>query len=266
MSKVNKVTIVSLSTLSLCLVGLIGSANAEAKCWSSQRLENSFGKNKDMSRCGGPLSSTDCNTLNTIALDQKILCKDATKWLNDKNLCAITFGKDLVGVCPRGCFEANTEISIFDEILGVTSIPAKEISPNHQLATLGTNSTLDSPELSSASIEKVVSGAEEPDLFVFQMEDGSELSVTSEHPMVLSDGSIVRAKSVVAGSYFVKSDGQEIQITDVLRRATGEDVFNFEAAGNATENHVIVANDVFVGDLDLQAESEAELASIELRK
>lgn len=251
----------------LCASSTSGASLASAKepCVTGKQLRARFGGNQQVTRCGGPLSSRDCATVNDLALGQGIVCQDGIDWLVQEGLCAITFGDELYGVCPKGCFEAGTMITTLGEGSEFTSIPARDVSSEDRLATLGAGTSLDAPDLVPGQLKKTTFGPEELGLFVFQMVDGTELSVTSDHPMVLSDGSIVRAKEVEVGGAFVKSNGQEVEIVQVSRRSTQEDVFNFDLVGDSTEEHVMVANDIFVGDLRLQANTDSELASIALR-
>lgn len=255
-----------------CAVGifsLIGGgaskALAKQRCLDAKDLEAKYKGVTTWSRCGRPLNAKTCKSVNELALEQGVICKSAINWLNSEKLCAISYSRLLVGVCPQGCFEANTLFEVQDESGNLQTVPAHEVSPNDQMMSLAPGASLEDGETLFGAINKVVSGGEESNLFVFSLENGTELSVTKEHPMVLSDGRIVRAKSVELGDSFVTSEGASVSVTNIDRRASHEEVYNFDMAGDSTENHVIVANGVFVGDLALQSTLDSELEAINHR-
>lgn len=245
---------------------LPSTAWAKNGCLDRNEIAKMAGEAAREHRCGKGLSREACTDVNNLAASQDLICKDAFNWLQNEKLCAVSFMNTLVGVCPMGCFEANTNILTLDSSTNVfVGTPAKDIAAQDALATLQVASTLDEPLLEASRVDKVVFGPEEPELFVFTLDNGNELRVTQEHAMVLEDGSVIRANQVVVGDAFVSVQGDAVEVVQVSRATSPDDVFNFDLAGDAMENHVLVANDIFVGDLSLQNTADAELESISLR-
>lgn len=218
------------------------------------------------SRCAAPISPRDCSELNNKARKDGAICEGAKELLEAKGLCAISMDRELLSICPEGCFSGDTQIMMSgDDGEGPTEKSARSVERQDALAVLEVGADLAEPRLGSALVDRVVQGPEQPKLFVFGLEDGKNLRVTQEHPMVLDDGSVVRARDVRPGDSFARVDGVSLRVSSVSRQAATEDVYNFETRGEESENHVIVANGVFVGDLRLQNASREELASIQMR-
>ncbi len=228
---------------------------------------------KEAGRCGGGVAHAVCVVLTNASYDAGLITLAAKNWLfaQEPMQCAMYTAYDgvppfVMGICPEGCFEANTEFFMLSKEGVVGSKSARDITKSDEIASLTSTSSLVEPEFASRSIHNITSGPEELELYVFSLENDRSLAVTTFHPMVLADGRIIRAKDVNAGDEFVGIDGEIVVVENVSLRHTEEDVYNFWVDVDSSQEHVIVAEDVLVGDLGLQAISDAEMESIRLRR
>ena len=218
-------------------------------------------------RCNGALSQAACNGQTANALAVGLLTADAQTWLTTNGWCPIVINGALAGICPNGCFDAETQILTAMTSDGTARYtPAAQLAAHTPLMTLSDEAGLDAVDLVSRPVSRVVSGPEEPPLFAFALSSGATLRVTSHHPMVLDSGAIVEAADVPLGSAFIGIDGAPVAVTAITRELATGDVFNYETTADSQIGHVMVAHDVLVGDLKLQNELAGEANLIELRR
>jgi len=220
-------------------------------------------------RCPSEISQTACTALITNASRVGLLTADAVTWLKANGYCPILRpnATGIDGYCPAGCFAAETQILTALAEGGATGYRAvASVAADATVLTASDDAGLDHVALVSRSIERVVSGPEEPPLVVLSLSNGATLRVTSHHPMVLETGLVVEAAAIARGAGFLGVDGRRIAVTAVAREPATADVFNFQTSGTTQLSHVIVAEGVLVGDLKLQNELAFEQSSIELRR
>lgn len=222
-------------------------------------------------RCSEPLPQDTCNTQINNALAFGLITSNAVTFLRNNGFCPLVIdlgtGPRIFDFCPAGCFAADTRI--LTSVPGAREVgytPASEITPQHMLMSMADESSYGSVTVTARSIKRAVHGSEKPPLYVFALANGSVLRVTQHHPMVIDTGQVVAANQVDLRMSFVGLDGAPVAIASIAREQTTSDVFNFLAAGDTQLEHVIVAEGVLVGDLQLQNELAAEQASIELRR
>jgi hypothetical protein len=281
-----RIPAITLLAITMFLGFEAGSANAQscpivipvpadaAACQCFATLDHSM-------RCGAGIAPATCLNMQTTAWTDGLLTADGLSWLKANGYCPVVAdfgaGPSIYSICPQGCFEASTQIltgATGNSKSGFTSVSAlaSTLNPdsltgqNGSLMTMSDNAKVGDVKLTSRQIERFTFGPEEPDLFVFKLDNGSTLRVTQHHPMVLHSGKIVEAAQVRERNSFISSDGRRVEITSITREKTNKDVFNFQTVGDTTLSHVIVAEGVLVGDLKLQNTLEDEQASISLRR
>jgi hypothetical protein len=198
-----------------------------------------------------------------------LLTSDADGWLRASGFCPILRpdGSGLLGFCPMGCFAADTQIlTRLADDGGVTYTAVGKIVRDAAVLAVSDEAGMDTVDLVSRPIERIISGPEVPPLIVLSLSNGATLRVTTHHPMVLETGVIVEAVAVVPGSAFIGVDGQTVAVKAITREPATADVFNFQTNGTTQLSHVVVAEGVLIGDLKLQNELAAEQRSIELRR
>lgn len=206
------------------------------------------------------MSSTFCAEQNSTAAEQGLVRPEVAEKATEEGVCIVNAPgiPTILAVCPVGCFEANTKILVENDDGTTNERPASQIGMSDRLAALDKNSDLYEPNLISKPLSLVTAGPEEYDLFRFKLSNGRALSVTQYHGMVLSDGRVVFAQDVKLDDAFVSSNGQEVEIVSIDRISTDLNVHNFKLDVDTPEEHVIVAEDVLIGDLYWQAPRSIE--------
>ena len=221
-------------------------------------------------RCATAIEPAVCTFLNNTALSQGLVTADAFTYLQNIGFCAIVndfgTGYRIFDFCPVGCFATNTQILSSISPDGKASyLAAQSVLPDSPLLSMAEDS-LANVVLTPQQVKRVVYGAEDADLFVFHLSNGSTLKVTSHHPMVLDTGKLIEASKVEPRMKFVGYNGRSVAIKAITREAPIGDVYNFETRGDSQLNHIIVAEGVLVGDLKIQHELSDEAGSIGLRR
>ncbi|MCG7547555.1 Hint domain-containing protein [Pseudoalteromonas sp. Of7M-16] len=175
------------------------------------------------------------------------------------------YDRTVGAVCKCGCFEASTLIRV-TKGGKVVDVEAKDVDNSYGLVALSKDASLSALSTETFEMKARTQGSEESKLYVFTLEDGSELKVTQHHGMLLGDGTMVAAKDVEAGQTMLRADGVELSVASITREATDQDVYNFETSGAEAVNHIIIANDILVGDLTWQNQLQAELGQVIVRQ
>lgn len=222
-------------------------------------------------RCGGPISPAICGKMNVLALKADLLKKDVADEATKRGICVVSTSMPeinysaITSVCPVGCFEANTKILVTDADDQANEIEAQNVQKSDRLKGLDKESNLAAPSLVSQRLKKITAGPEELPLFRFHLDNGRTLAVTSYHGMVLSDGRVVHAKDVSVNDLFLSKDGNPVSVLDISRAPTELDVFNFELDVADPQEHIMVAEDVLVGDLFWQFPDSVESYAVPMR-
>ncbi len=219
-------------------------------------------------RCSNdtPEDVTDCIE---ISLGATCISEDIRIWAIEHSLGVACYSeKKIMAVCPCSCFEKGTKISYFHPDLDLLESKAVEsIRGGDFVATLGEFSSLSSVDLEEKMVSYATSGPEEPELFVFNLEDGGSLAVTETHALLLADGRMVAAQKVSLQDSLVSESGKGVKIKNISRRKT-DTVYNFlvETPNKNQKGHVISANGYLVGDMAWQNALGNELNRVLLRK
>ncbi|WDE10556.1 hypothetical protein [Thalassomonas haliotis] len=223
----------------------------------------------NVSRCTDPISTAECKVELDYGLAQGLITQRSYDWGVANGYYPVIDRNDNVrAICKCGCFEADTNISVWSkEAQKVVDIAAKDINAQHQLVALSADATLSAMTTGDFAIKTLTQGPEKPALFVFDLEDGTQLKVTQHHGMLLSSGEMVAAKDVNLKQSFISADSQSpVKIVNISREFTDKDVFNFETESDDVASHIIVAEGVYVGDLIWQNQLAKDLGAIAVRK
>ena len=230
-------------------------------------------KAADESGCTNRVSQEQCTILNDEVHSEGAITDQALVWLTQNNRCAIAYdaldgrGYHVQAVCRPGCFAEDTQILTASNQHGVTaSKPAAQVTVKDVLIAMADEASVDDVKLVARTIGAATHGPEVPALFVFTLSNGAKLRVTEHHPMVLADGSIVRASNVEPKALFMGIDGVAVRVVSIGRELTAGQVYGFETRSETQIGHVIVAEGVLVGDLKLQDDLQIELKGIEARR
>jgi hypothetical protein len=252
-------------TFSALAVSSLAQAVFAAPYTAAQLEEKS--KTTDLNRCVNAITVAECTASNQFALQFQSIDKGAYDWAEANGWFVTIAGPGQFGaICKCGCFDPDTRILTFRN-QKFDYEKASSIAKGSKLASLKSDASLSSLEFEAGEVVTTTRGLESQPLYVFLLQNGSKLSVTSEHGMVLSDGRVVPAKDVKVSDSFVQaSTGEAVPVVEVSRKQTKKKVVNFEIGGSEIQNHVIVAEDFLIGDLAWQNQLKRYTNAISLRK
>lgn len=116
-------------------------------------------------------------------------------------------------------------------------------------------------------IEARTVGGENHPMVVLSMADGITLAETENHAILLSTGVMVAAKDLTAGQTLVRHDGSPNEIAEISRLPADGYAYNvLTDAGLVHQGHMVVANDLIVGDLMWQNTLSTDLNAIIVRQ
>lgn len=252
--------------LSGCLL-LLCWASALWAGWNRGDVIRESERTEHTSRCQ-EIHEPHCSRANEWALTSGAVTQDAYDWLRENGWYVTQSAPGVPSVlCACGCFHPDTLILIEDPSGEHKELVAEKTTINHRLVRLDPRSTLSAAKLESAPIRQIIKGYEKQPLKVFELENGRTLKVTTHHGMLLDDGRMVAATDVKSGDRFISTNGRSVTVMGIESELLVNDrVVNFRLFGETHEHHILVAEDVFVGDASFQNEYASDLASIKLRK
>ncbi len=168
--------------------------------------------------------------------------------------------------CPCSCFEGDVKI------LAASSphtkpewIRARDFTEDNAAVTLADDSRHNALGFVQRKTFYTTKGPEEAPLFVIQTKDGRELALTQHHALLLADGRITHARDLKTSDKLMDQEGSAIEIADITRRKTHEDVYNFLTRSETKQGHLVIAEGLIVGDLAWQNMLDEESTAFDLR-
>ncbi len=222
-------------------------------------------------RCAADIPPNICDNMIADAFTLGLLTLDGLTWLQDNDWCPVHYdvglGERIQVLCKQGCFAEDTQIAVgYDDQGRAQSKAASAITASDTLLSLADDASLAGFDLVEREIGRPVHGPEASALFAFALGNGATLRVTQHHPMVLASGEIIEAAKVTTDASFVGIDGDLVAVRAISREQTKGHVYNYETSSDSKLGHIIVAEGVLVGDLQLQNTLAREQSSIELRR
>ena len=230
----------------LCLISFLTTTQAFAERVGRIDTEHNGGK-----RCADEvLPQERCNEMRERARNNN--CVDGPEYnlLVKYNLCPTCDWyypgpKAYLGYCPPGCFARGTLILVKDLTQGDTRWEAIEnvvASPKaFEVWSLDEGSTVSEQTLVSRGIRMALIGPEKKPMVEMTMADGTKISVTGGHAMMLSTGEMLAAEDLRVGNLLAKSNGEKAEIINIDRAPTEDDVFNLLLDVEAPISHSIIA-------------------------
>lgn len=227
-------------------------------------------------RCRGNIPAASCPKMNRRALESGCINQEEYNSLESFGSFAscsddpLVDGKRfLVAWCACGCFHPDTKIlaTIKDNDFA-TYYSAKEVAFNKtkfNLLNLTAQATFTKMALETSSIRHTTSGNEENPLVVLTTASGATLKLTEHHAVLLADGKMIEAKELRVGNLIVSRKHGPTEIVKLERESTPLAVVNFVTEAPDLKQHIVVAEDVFVGDLYWQSHLEALKNQITVR-
>lgn len=169
------------------------------------------------------------------------------------------------GLCEAGCYTPDQKV-LFED--GNMEISLAQKSGKADLLTLSADSTLDKLHLIRNPVLQYTMDkqAEHQKILTFHMHSGGRLSVTTEHPLVTTEGMVRKAKLLEVGESLVRRDGAADEIVSIDEQDWYGQAYNLKPVStNLTEN-IVIAQGYLNGSGRYQSELVDELNRILLRE
>ena len=161
-----------------------------------------------------------------------------------------------VGWCTQGCFVRGTKVLVWDiNIDKKIWAPIEEIvykPARFRVAALRSDSTRSNLVYDFFPIRLTTFGPEAKPLVSIQTQDGGKLGITTDHGAMLSNGTLVAAEMLRVGDKLLAEGGKSLEIVDIARPNSDDDVFNLSVETDSNISHLIIAEGFVVGDQFLQ--------------
>jgi len=221
-------------------------------------------------RCKGDISAEVCKMGQNRAYQESCISYEEWKTGQQQSKMPICVGTKFLGWCMCGCFHPDTEIlSYVDTTSPASYVPIRLISEapkNFQVYGWARGSKILAPIARKVGIKGMTNGPEDKPLVVIKTDRMPELSVTTEHPVLLSTGEMVAAKTLKVGQQLVDQSGKLIQITQIENKMTDLDVVNLMTDSADMISHLVVAQGIMTGDLAWQNSMQSEEDALLLRE
>lgn len=180
----------------------------------------------------------------------------------DPKLKAIQILQD--GICEPGCYIPNQTILFSD---GDMAIGQAQKSGRDDLMTLSPNASFEKIELIKNSVLYYTLDPHpvKQKILTFRMASGGHLSVTTEHPLVTTEGSLKRAREFAVGEHLLQQDGSPDEIVTIDNDLTTVRTFNLKPVTTDLTSNILVAQGYLNGSGRFQSEYVEELNRLILR-
>lgn len=175
------------------------------------------------------------------------------------------YGYRNIGLCWAGCYTPEMTLSFAS---GDTAIKAAYDKGALDVVTLKSTATLDNLDYMENKIQRYTVDIEEQKQIIYnlKMRSGGTLRVTSEHPLLTSDGIMHQAQELRLGQSLLKKDGKRDPIVDIEQEDYFGKVYNLKPVTTDYQSNIVVAQGYLSGSARYQNEWLAMINSLILRR
>lgn len=155
--------------------------------------------------------------------------------------------------CTSGCYTPDQNLRFSD---GDVNIASAMRAKRDDLVTLAPDATLDDLRTQTAQVHSYTAEIRDLEHPIFKVTtaSGGSLSVTSEHPVVISDGRLVKAEALRKGQELVKADGTPDPIVHIEKTRFFGKVYNVKPLSTDRVANLLIAQGFLVGSGRFQNE------------
>jgi hypothetical protein len=169
------------------------------------------------------------------------------------------------GLCVSGCYVEGTPLQFADGPIGI------KVALDHgkaDLVTLAPTATLDNLDYVTNKVARYSKDLVEEwqEIYSLSTKSGGALRVTSEHPLLTSDGTIRQAKSLQVGDNLVRADGVFDPIVGIEINNVFTKVYNVKPVTTDYTSNIVIAGGYLNGSQRYQNEFLDMINSMILRR
>jgi len=157
----------------------------------------------------------------------------------------------VVAYCESSCYTPDQNLRFST---GDVNIVDALHTLRDDVVTLSTNATLDDPRTQVSRVYSYtaeIRDAEHP-IYKLTTESGGSLSITAEHPVLVSNGRLVKAEKLRESDDLVKADGTPDPITRIERTTFFGKVYNIKPTATEHVSNILIAQGFLVGSARFQ--------------
>ena len=164
------------------------------------------------------------------------------KWTNNSYVIAY---------CEASCYAPDQNLLFSD---GEANIVEAMESGREDLMTLSPDATLDNLSLRKNTVYSYTSETRDGEHVIYEISTamGGKLRVTNEHPVITSEGRLVKAESLKEGDELLKADGTPDRIVSVEKTTHFGKVYNIKPVSRDPVSNILVAQGFLVGSARFQ--------------
>jgi hypothetical protein len=153
--------------------------------------------------------------------------------------------------CESGCYAPDQSLRFSD---GDVNIVDAMKAQRDDLVTLTSDATLDNLATQTSKVHSYTADIRDARQVLYQITtaSGGALSVTDEHPMVTSEGRLVKAEKLTAGDQLLKADGTPDPITGIVKTDYFGKVYNIQPESRERVANILIAQGYLVGSARFQ--------------
>jgi hypothetical protein len=157
----------------------------------------------------------------------------------------------LVALCESSCYTPDQRLRFSD---GDVSIVEAMTARRDDLITLSPDATLDKLATQTSKVYSYTTEIRDAEQLIYKVTtaSGGSLSVTNAHPIITSEGRLVKAEQLVEGDELVKANGSPDRITRVEKTQFFGKVYNIKPMSREPVANILVAQGYLVGSARFQ--------------
>jgi len=168
-----------------------------------------------------------------------------------------------LGSCVAGCYTPTQRVDFGGRSMPVPEAYASGVT---QVTALTADAQLGALSFGNQTIRSYVAGDTQEDIFLLQSSNGRRIEVTAKHPMLLSDGTMVKADTLKEGDRLLGSDGRTLELSSVSVFSFKGQVWNVRPASQDKTENVMSAEGFLTGSVRYQNEWASDGYRLSIRE
>lgn len=162
----------------------------------------------------------------------------------------------VVAYCESGCYAPDQSLRFSDgDVNVVDAMKARR----DDLVTLSPDATLDALTTQISRVASYTTEIRDAENVIYTLTtaSGGSLSVTSEHPILTSEGRLVQAQKLARGDELLRADGTSDPITRIEKAPRFGKVYNIKPVSPEPVANILIAQGYLVGSARFQNDDVA---------
>ncbi|PTL75324.1 hypothetical protein DAT35_55750 [Vitiosangium sp. GDMCC 1.1324] len=185
-----------------------------------------------------------------------------TQYVPSEESAACLTGLVKLGSCVTGCFTPSQRVDFNGRQVPVPEAYASGVKT---VTALSQDAQVGALAFGQQAIRTYVVGDTKEDIFLLKTTDGRSIEVTAEHPMLKSDGVMVKARTLSAGDELLGADGKKLTLSTVSVFNFKGQVWNVRPESHDKTENVMSAEGFLTGSVRFQNEWAADDYRLSLR-